>query len=984
MNNAKKIKSFAVATVWVLVLAVSVRAVEQDQSATGFLRSHFGDDEGLPYVVIDDIAQTPNGFLWLVTNGTNVIRFDGKNFYGFDQPQPRTLAVGPDGDLWVGTAFEGLIRIPASSLNRSALTGVVSYHPGPGKASQIRKLRFGSNGALWVGTADGLFRYEHGQFVAVGPRARTYQIAEAPDGKMLITTEAGFLELVGSEIVTHPELAQKLGVKDSEIYHVLRDHHGATWYLTAIGVARELNGRFETLGTSARLGHAAFYGCEDARGTVWIGKEDGLFRATSSGLESVAGGMQVRTLYSDRDGQLWVGTNGDALYRFKERAVRMFTKDNGLPNNVIMTVLATRDGAVWTGANCGGISRYDGTRFQTFNEKDGLLNSCVFALAEDTNGDLWIGTWGGGAFRYHNGAFTQYSTDQGLAGDVVLSIVAARDGSVWFGTNSGGVSRLKDGQFRNFTKADGLSTNKIVKIFQDRAGVIWVGSAWGFDRLVGDRFESIKSLSEAEAVPVGEDRDGSLYVASEAGPEMFLHRFGNAREDIIKELGPFDMVETEQGELWFCGGYGTHRVLPGKLAHSRLQDEPLDYETFSTNDGLAPSATSQGKHNLALTRNGEIWAATVKGVAVFDLRRLSITEVTPSIYLKSVTIGRNTQPAGDDIVLAPGNNHIQIDFDAVELFSPEKIRLQYRLEGVDSEWLDAGLSPHAIYSTLPVGTHTLHIRVCNRNGIWDRQGVVFTITQRPFFYQTRWFIAAMFTLGLLLAGLVYQLRVRQISRAMSARFDERLDERTRIARELHDTLVQTVQGSKLVADHALKDTADHARVVGALAQVSTWLQQATEEARAALNSLRSSTTVKNNLVEAFRRAIDECGRDGRAEISFSVKGDPSEVHPVVRDEIYRIGYEAIRNACAHSGADHLEITLEYAHDLTLRVGDNGAGIESEVVEKGREDHFGLRGMRERAERIGGKFNLVSAANSGTIVTLVVPGRIAFRTGITKS
>src|SRR5262245_7842979 len=170
------------------------------------------------------------------------------------------------------------------------------------------------------------------------------------------------------------------------------------------------------------------------------------------------------------------------------------------------------------------------------------------------------------------------------------------------------------------------------------------------------------------------------------------------------------------------------------------------------------------------------------------------------------------------------------------------------------------------------GAVALHIRACNRNGIWGRQGMVFSVTQQPFFYQTRWFVAAMFVLGVLLVGLIYRFRVRQISRAMSARFDERLAERTRVARELHDTFLQTVEGSKMVADHALKDPADHARMVRAMEQLSTWLAQATEEGRAALNSLRASTTERNNLAEAFRRAIDECRRERRVEISFSVKG----------------------------------------------------------------------------------------------------------------
>jgi signal transduction histidine kinase len=363
---------------------------------------------------------------------------------------------------------------------------------------------------------------------------------------------------------------------------------------------------------------------------------------------------------------------------------------------------------------------------------------------------------------------------------------------------------------------------------------------------------------------------------------------------------------------------------------------------------------------------------------MFDLRRLPITNVRTSIYLTDVTIGRRTEHASREIVLPPGTNHVQIDFSAIEISSPEKIRMQYRLDGVDSEWLDVGPDPHAIYSTIPVGTHALHIRACNRNGIWDRQGMVFSVTQQPFFYQTRWFAAAMVALGVLLLALIYRLRVQQISRTMSARFDERLAERTRVARELHDTFLQTVQGSKLVADHALKDTADHSRMVRAMEQLSKWLEQATEEGRTALNSLRASTAEKNNLAEAFRRAIDECRRGSPIEASFSVKGICREMHPVVRDEIYRIGYEAIRNAWAHSGGERIEVTLEYAQDLTLRISDNGVGMDSEVIEKGKEGHFGLPGMRERAGGIGSRFTLISSPGTGSVITLIVPGRIIFQ------
>ena len=969
----KKLRCLLLAILWVLMSGDPARALDQTQPVSDFLQTHFTTEDGLPGAVVDEAVQTKDGFLWLILNGNNLVRFDGKNFYRFLHPRPRSLAVGPDGDLWVGWE-QGLIRIPSTTLNQSTLSDFVSYNIIPGRSLHIVRLHFSKSGILWAATPEGLFRYEQDQFVAVGPRVRTHDIKEAPDGHLFVFNDTGFIEVAGSEVVHHPQPGPQLGVSNKDVFDVLKDKNGNTWYCSVMGVARETNGRIEKLKPYARIGQPAFRAYEDSQGTVWIAKQEGLFRVISGKLELVIGEIQVRFLFTDRDGNLWVCTNGNGLYRLKERAVRIFTTADGLPNNLIMTVLATHDGAVWTGANCGGITRFDGKQFQTYNEKNGLLNSCVYALAEDQNHNLWIGTWGGGAFRYHDGSFTQYTTGKGLEDDRVMSIVPARDGSVWFGTGRG-LTRLKNQEFRTFTTADGLSSNVIFRVWEDRSRVIWAGTRQGLDRMTGDRFENISSLPKSMILPIGEDRNGGQFFYVEIDRKASTLRLNKDRVETIKQVGGAGMVETERGELWICGtGFG--RLQPDNFAQARTRDEPLDYESFSSDDGITAEA-SGASPCFAQTSDGKLWAATVKGLAMFDLSRMQVTHAKPSIYLTDVTIGRNTQRADREIVVPPGTSHVKIHFAVIEISAPEKIHLQYRLDGVDTEWLDAPDDPSAIYTNIPVGTHALRIRASNRNGIWDRQGVVFMVTQRPFFYQTRWFKVAIAALGALLVIVIYRLRVAQISRQMSARFDERLSERTRVARELHDTLLQTVQGSKMVADHALKNSEDHSRMVRAMEQLSTWLAQATNEGRAALQSLRASTTEKNDLAEAFRRAIDECGKENSAEISFSVNGNSIEMHPVVRDEIYRIGYEAIRNACTHSGANRLEVTLEYAHDLTLRISDNGAGIDSEIVEEGKEGHFGLHGMRERAERIGSKFSLVSSPGSGTVITLVVPGRIVF-------
>jgi signal transduction histidine kinase/ligand-binding sensor domain-containing protein len=938
--------------------------------------THFGVNEGLAGTVIDAIDQTSDGFLWLGTGGRYLIRFDGTTFYKFVAHAIR-LAAAPGNDLWIG-ADQALLRIPSSNFNQFTLPGLTTYHPGPEEETGVLRLRVARNGILWVGTKSGLFRYDGSQFVAIGPRVAVREIEEGPDGHILTVTTSGFIEWDGSTMVPHPGLAERLGIRQNEIFHVLRDRQGNTWYSTALGIARETAGHIEKLGTFGPDKHAGKRAYEDAQGTIWIGKDEGLFRATPSGLELIDAGMKVESLFGDRDGNLWVGTNGDGLYRFKQPAVRMFGKDDGLPNIVIQTVMTSSDGTLWTGANCGGLSRFDGTRFQTFSEKQGLLNSCVWALAEDANHDIWVGTWNGGAFRFHDGTFTQYSKKEGMADDRVTGIVAGRDGTMWFGTRDG-LSRLRNGEFRTYNAADGLSVPVVLRVFEDRTGVVWIGTRQGLYRMAGDRFELFPAVPKAFVFPSGESRDGSLYVTD--GDRNLNVRIHNGQAEVITGLpDASDVRETSEGDLWLGGTTITH-VRRDQLAQVRARDEPFDYETFSLADGLTTSDVGSPGPNLALTKDGKLWAATTQGLAQFDLARLPFVSTKPSIYLTNVTIGRTTARPAGEIVLPAGTNHLQIDFGAVEISSPEKIRMQYRLDDVDAEWLDAGRDPHAIYSTLPIGTHLLRIRATNRTGIWDREGAVFRITQQPFFYQTRWFAAVIGGLFILLIVGVYRMRVDQIAGAMSARFDERLAERTRVARELHDTLLQTFHGVLFRLQAAVNMLPEHSEAKEHFESVIDRAAQAITEGRDAIQDLRASTVVTNDLAVAISmlgKELTASGANGNTVVHVAVHGTPRDLHPILRDDIYRIAGEALRNAVRHAHARRIEVELTYEDgQFRLQVRDDGQGMDAPA--DGGRGHFGLSGMRERAELIGGRLVVWSEVGTGTEIDLTIPAAKAYAT-----
>jgi signal transduction histidine kinase len=321
---------------------------------------------------------------------------------------------------------------------------------------------------------------------------------------------------------------------------------------------------------------------------------------------------------------------------------------------------------------------------------------------------------------------------------------------------------------------------------------------------------------------------------------------------------------------------------------------------------------------------------------------------------------------------------IHIEYTGLSFVAPRKVKFRYKLEGYDKDWSPPVSLREVSYTNLPPGSYQFRVIASNNDGVWNKEGAKLDFYIAPAWYQTIWFRILCLVCASVIAWCFYRIRVRQIASAMSARFDERLAERTRIAREMHDTLLQTIQGSKLVANNALKNADDPVRMRRALEQLAGWLVRATEEGRVALQSLRRSTTETNELAAGMQRALDECQENSSVEGALQVAGEPREIHPIVRDEIYLIGYEAIRNAYAHSRGSRLDVELSYGENITLVVRDNGVGIDSAIADVGRNGHFGLLTMRERSARIGARLTIGPAARSGTEVNLVIPGRIAFR------
>jgi signal transduction histidine kinase len=564
----------------------------------------------------------------------------------------------------------------------------------------------------------------------------------------------------------------------------------------------------------------------------------------------------------------------------------------------------------------------------------------------------------------------------------------ARDGSLWIATN-GGVSHLVNGKFRNFTLDNGLSSTRILAVYQDRLDRIWAGTSRGIDRLVGQSFEHVSTagqIFDPRSINFVESASGDLYVMD--APRGIDRLEGNRFVAVNRELDLFNLVTFGQ-TLWFTAGNGLFRFPLSSLKESEnKRDLPVDYTSFGVADGMNSTQCSIGSPNLALTPDNKLWVATVRGLGELDLDRLPLTIDKPGIFVSEVTVGRTQQIAGRELVLPPGTHHTELHFDAISLKSPEKVRFQYRMDGIDTVWLDANSSLTAVYTNIPTGSHIFHVRACNIDGVWDPVGIAYRVTEQPQVYETAWFQGScVLVIVLLLAG-AYRLRLRQIADEFNLRLDERVIERTRIARDLHDTLLQSFHGLML-RFQAVQNMLP-ARPVEARQSLQIAIDRAEEaitEGRDAVQELRGSAQGGNGLVESLTSigqelaAIHASAENGRSPVAFRVlvEGTRRQLQLGLGEDLQRIAREALANAFHHARANHIELDIRYANRVFwLRVRDDGIGMDPKFLARGgRERHWGLPGMRERATVIGGRLEIWSELSRGTEVELTLPAIIAY-------
>lgn len=962
------------------IFGANALALDGTRPVNSYLRTQFTTESGLPSDTINGIAQA-DGFLWIATPDM-LVRFDGRHFVPIRlSPKPgeiSSVAAGPDGTLWIGTTT-GIGRLDTRAMGQLGSFALTTYLP----SVAVTVLYFSSDKVLWIGANSGLYRVDGHTVSSVAQSEPVSRIEELHNGHLLLVTGNGPIEWNGVRAVPRLDLAGQYG--RAGVYHVYEDHSGRTWIASSEGLTRVTGANSTRLILNGDHGkpEPAFRVFEERNGAIWVATSSGMYRLSGDSFEHLLPVTGGRAWCEDADGNLWIGTKGSGLVRLRDRPVRMFDQSDGLPNNTVTSVMAAHDGRLWVGNNCvygvhadasGGISIFDRNRFRTFNERDGLTSSCVSSLGEDANNDIWVGTYGG-IFRFHLGHFSHFSKAEGLNDDQVRELAVAIDGSVWVATVTG-ISHFVNSRFRNYGRADGLSGNGPYRVYPDHRGTIWAGSHDKLQRLEGDHWVTVIQIENAsyESV-VGEDPAGSLYLEAKG---VGVARLIGSKAMSFEPGIDAESMETYGQNSWFAGSFGIQRVPSQELTTTSPEREGLlDYSTFGIADGLT-SLTFYRR--LAVTPDAKLWAPTARGLAMVDLRFGGTTD-KPITYIAAIEVDRRRQSPGSELRLPPGSHHVELNFDSIELTAPERTRLQYRMEGVDTGWFDAGAIHTAVYTTIPLGRHRFRVRASNRDGFWDREGISYWITQEPYYYETIYFRAALLGAVLLVIAGLYRMRLRQSAATLRAQLEGRLAERERIARDLHDTLLQSIQGLILLFEVGTKRIPEEDPVRRFLEEALSGASSVIAEGRDRVQDLRNPRDASNDLAVKFRQLCEEFTTSPKIGLTVVTEGKPRPIEPGVVEEAYWIARESVVNALMHSGCTRIVMDINYdRRKLEMFFRDNGRGIDSSIQKAGgRMGHWGLAGMRERAKRIGGILEINSEPHKGTVIVLKVPSARAYAT-----
>jgi signal transduction histidine kinase len=1018
----------------VCLFATAGFALDPQKAITQFVHTAWTEKDGAPVNIVA-ITQTKDGYLWLGT-GTGLFSFDGIRFARFEPRAGEDLPAAPihgllatrDGSLW--------IVFSSGSVSRLLDGHLTSYSEREGLPATFALVEC-KDGSLIAGTTKGLARFKGGIWKDVtrewnfpGRLARKVNF-ERTGARTVYFDRAGTLWVVTEDRIVYLPSGLKQFVDPVDLVEATGGSSnfaeapdGAIWISEARRSAhtvRRLDGHSPI--TEIRVG--ADWVFFDRNGGLWVGSiGDGLRRvahpdrirghqiaqfgpeAEQFTAKDGLSGNYVYTLFEDREGNIWAGTS-HGLDRFRESAFTPISiPDPDMPRGI----LGTSDGSLWTFAWNERI-----LRISPRGDHEVMSRYGATSMFEDESGVLWlvdedpinVSRFQQGRFVNVIGSepplpgvrkrfFNVIGSEHPLPGGVVLKhtvgITRDGEGGIWLFDLDQGLFRLADGVLTKI--ANQLEPAYPWEyLYADRNGRIWVGQYSHvalYDHGKSQFFGTSNGVPRGPVYTIYHDRAGNVWAGGWGG----LSKFENGRFRPLSEpnglpaQSVFGMVEDDEGYWWIVTDVGVLRIPAGEL--DRAIANPtyrIRYETFNMLGGLPGSPRySFLMPVVTRTRDGRIWFDTTNGIAYVDPRRIPKNDLPPPVHVETVKVGAKVVAPADGIVLTHNPKDIEISYTALSLSIPERVLFRYKLEGHDTEWQEPVTRRQAFYNDLRPGKYKFRVIACNNDGVWNEQGDTLEFSVAPTWYQTIWFRASCVGGFVLLLWALYQLRLQQLQRQFNMTLEARVGERTRIARELHDTLLQSLHGLMFrfqAARNMLPGRPEQAMQAldGAIGRT----EQAIAESRDAIRDLRSEPVAQSDLAELLTAmgqeltAFEDANRDGPV-FRVIVEGERRRLSPILHEEVYWIARELLRNAFQHASAHRIEAEIRYEdHLFRLRVRDDGKGMDPKVLETGgRAGHWGLPGLRERAQKLGVRLDIWSEAGAGTEVQLTLPAAVAYQ------
>ncbi len=985
---ASLIRSLCAAACWVL-LALQADASASSKPLTEYTHTVWTHKDGIPSAFIYSIAQTQDGYLWLATTD-GLVRFDGVRFVHW---RPKT--------------------------GHTELLGVV------------RSLCAARDGSLWIGTADGLVGHIRGDdLTTFSVGAQVEAILENRDGTLWVSTANDLLRF---RTATQEQIGTAIVLPGTLLSGPLQDRSGSIWFTTRNRVLRLDSGNAQ--GPPLEIAKGKFWLSEDTNGDIWVTGSNGSTRPIHEGQIVGAPDMEIETLdiqmvRRENNGDTWIGTLGQGLARLRAgfrdgMKIEKYSQSDGLSAARVWCILEDREHNIWVGTQ-NGLNRFRDEKIATLTQREGLVRDNVDALAAGPDGTIWASTtiginridgghrdlylkgtgmlglhidpqntlWAGtnrgvarmqggkweyplpteiqltavtaitgddkvgfwffdahkGLYRWTNGRITDYSQEPLFKDKSILAADVDAAGRVWFGLYEGGVVVFDGSRFQLYSASDGLAGGSVNAVHIDDNATVWIGTERGLSRFGGQRFVTWNTSN-------GLPGERVLWILSD-----------------------------NEGRIWL--GYSTGVACVSGSELDRAQKDPLHrvaYSFLDDGDGLKGNPDRGWQSPAVRASDGRFWFRTSEGVAIIDPQDLTRNLVVPPVYIERTAADRAVVDATQPVRLRPLTRDIEIEYTALSLAEPRKVHFRYKLEGFDSEWQDAGTRRQAFYTNLRSHTYRFRVLACNNDGVWNESGATLDFDLLPAFYQTRSFLLLCVVVLIILAWGAYRLRVWQVTTQLRERFEERLKERTRIAQELHDSLIQDVMGISLQIEVTDELLPTNLPAKQSLARALGLCKSALDAGRRALNDLRAAPLSAADLVKSFSQLANESAGKGGTKIDVIVEGRERPLNATVGNDVLQVGGQAIANALQHANARNIHVLLSYGDQhLRIRVQDNGSGINEEILNLGRPAHYGIVGMKERAERLGGSISIRSRVGEGTEVDLSVPAQLLYRDGLSRS